>query len=231
MAYSFNASKFSVGWEGVTLHWYREVFANKEIQKALMVSLAVTVPCVLISTLIGTITAITLYRSKFRGKGLFQGILCIPLIMPSIVIGISLLLSYNFLKMKLGILSILFAHISFSIPLTTLVILARMQRINRGMEEAAMDLGADEWTTLTKVTLPLLKPGILAAAFLTFPWSFNDFVITFFVAGVGSTTLPIRIYSMIRLGVSPKVHALGALIVLVSVVCIVIGMVFERRTV
>ena len=112
--------------------------------------------------------------------------------MPDLVIGFSLLLFYTSIKLDLGILTILLAHISFSIPLTTLVIIARMQRIDRTLEDAAMDLGADEWTTMWKVTLPLLMPGIVAAALLPFPWSFNDFVITFFVSGVGSSTLPLR---------------------------------------
>ena len=133
--------------------------------------------------------------------------------------------------MDMHLLTILLAHISFSIPLTTLVIIARMQRIDRTLEDAAMDLGADEWTTMRKVTLPLLKPGILAAALLTFPWSFNDFVITFFVSGVGSSTLPIRVYSMIRLGVSPIINALGTLIVVIPLILVVIGLLLEKRKV
>ncbi len=151
--------------------------------------------------------------------------------MPDLVIGISLLLFYTFVKLELGILSILLAHVSFSIPLTTLVIIARMQRIDRTLEDAAMDLGADEWTTMWKVTLPLLKPGIVAAALLTFPWSFNDFVITFFVSGVGSSTLPLRVYSMIRLGVSPMINALGTLIVLVPLILVIIGTRLQKRSV
>ena len=231
IVFSLTPAEYSVTWEGFTLMSYEAVFANKKIQRALTVSLMVAIPCVLISTAIGTVTAITLYRSRFWGKGLFQGILYIPFIMPGIVIGISLLLFYSFIKMQLGILSILMAHISFSIPLATLVIIARMQRIDRTLEEAAMDLGADEWATMRRVTLPLLMPGILAAALLTFPWSFNDFVITFFVSGVGSSTLPIRVYSMIRLGVSPMVNALGTLIVVIPLILVIIGTLLQRRRV
>ena len=231
IVYSLTPTEYGVSWKGFTLKWYQAVFDNKNIQDALKVSLMVAIPCVLISTAIGTITALTLYRSKFMGRALYQGILYIPLIMPDLVIGISLLLFFTFIKLELGILTILLAHVSFSIPLTTLVIIARMQRIDRTLEEAAMDLGADEWTTLWKVTLPLLKPGILAAALLTFPWSFNDFVITFFVSGIGSSTLPIRVYSMIRLGVSPMVNALGTLIVVVPLIIVIIGTYFDRRSV
>jgi spermidine/putrescine transport system permease protein len=229
VVFSLTPTEYAVAWEGFTLKWYQEVFANENIQAALKVSLLVAIPCVVISTAIGTITAITLYRHKFVGRALYQGILYIPLIMPDLVIGVALLLFYVSVRMELGILSILFAHISFSIPLTTLVIIARMQRIDRTLEDAAMDLGADEWTTMRKVTLPLLKPGILAAALLTFPWSFNDFVITFFVSGVGSSTLPLRVYSMIRLGVSPMINALGTLIVVIPLIMVVIGVYLERR--
>ena len=231
MVYSLTPTEYGVAWEGFTLKWYRAVFANQNILDALKLSLLIAIPCVLISTAIGTITAFTLYRSRFVGRALYQGVLYIPLIMPDLVIGISLLLFYTFINLELGILTILLAHVSFSIPLTTLVIIGRMQRIDRSLEDAAMDLGADEWTTMWKVTLPLLKPGILAAALLTFPWSFNDFVITFFVSGVGSSTLPIRVYSMIRLGVSPMVNALGTLIIVVPLIIVIIGARLARRSV
>lgn len=231
MVYSFTPTEYGVTWEGFTLKWYRAVFANENIQDALKVSLIIAIPTVLISTAIGTITAFTLYRYRFLGRALYQGALYVPLVMPDLVIGISLLLFYTSIQLDLGILTILLAHISFSIPLTTLVIIARMQRIDRTLEDAAMDLGADEWTTMWKVTLPLLMPGIVAAALLTFPWSFNDFVITFFVSGVGSSTLPLRVYSMIRLGVSPMVNALGTLIVVVPLIIVIVGTYFDRRSV
>ena len=230
IVFSLTPTEYGVSWEGFTLKWYQAVFKNKLIQEALKISLMIAIPCVVISTAIGTITAITLYRSSFVGRALYQGVLYIPLIMPDLVIGISLLLFYTFVKLELGILTILLAHVSFSIPLATLVIIARMQRIDRTLEDAAMDLGADEWETMRKVTLPLLKPGIVAAALLTFPWSFNDFVITFFVSGVGSSTLPIRVYSMIRLGVSPMINALGTLIVVVPLILVIIGARLQRRS-
>jgi spermidine/putrescine transport system permease protein len=231
IVFSLTPTEYGVTWEGFTLKWYKAVFDNKNIQDALKVSLIIAIPTVLISTAIGTITAFTLYRHRFLGRALYQGALYIPLVMPDLVIGISLLLFYTSISLDLGILTILLAHISFSIPLTTLVIIARMQRIDRTLEDAAMDLGADEWTTMWKVTLPLLMPGIVAAALLTFPWSFNDFVITFFVSGVGSSTLPLRVYSMIRLGVSPMVNALGTLIVIVPLIVVIVGTYFDRRSV
>ncbi len=155
IVFSLTPTEYGVSWEGFTLKWYQAVFDNKNIQAALKVSLMVAIPSVLIPTAIGTITAFTLYRSRFFGRALYQGIIYIPLLMPDLVIGISLLLFYTSSKLELGILTILLAHISFSIPLTTLIIIARMQRIDRTLEDAAMDLGADEWTTMRKVTLPL----------------------------------------------------------------------------
>jgi len=231
IVFSFTPSEYSVRWEGFTWRWYQAVWQNHNIQEALLVSLMVTVPAVLMATAIGTLTALALYRTRFRGKALLQGLLYIPLIMPSLVIGISLLLFFVAIAMPLGVLTIVLAHVAFSIPLTTLVILARMQRLDRTLEEAAMDLGADEWMTLWKITLPLLRPGIVAAALLAFPWSFNDFVITFFVAGAGSSTLPLRIYSMIRLGISPMVNALGTLIVVVPLLVAFLGALVAQRRV
>lgn len=231
MLFSFNMTEYGVSWQGFTLKWYEEILTNDNVQNALKVSLLVAIPCVLISTAIGTLTAFAIYRTRFFGRGLFQGILYIPLLMPDLVMGVTLLLLFTFVGMSLGIMTILLAHVSFSIPLATLVIIGRMARIDRRLEEAAMDLGADELTTMRKVTLPLLMPGILAAALLVFPWSFNDFVITYFVSGVGSSTLPIRVYSMIRLGVSPTVNALGTLIVVVPLVIVIFGMLMEKRRV
>jgi spermidine/putrescine transport system permease protein len=231
IAFSLTPAEYSVRWEGVTLKWYRAVWENRLIQEALWMSLLVTIPAIITATAIGTLTALVLYRTRFRGKAFVQGLLYIPLIMPSLVIGIALLLFFVAIRLELGLFTILCAHVSFCLPLTFFVILARMQRLDRTLEEAAMDLGADEWTTFWTVTFPLLKPGIVAAALLAFPWSFNDFVITFFVAGVGSSTLPLRVYSMIRLGVSPMVNALGTLIVLVPLGVMALGWWMTRRQV
>jgi spermidine/putrescine transport system permease protein len=135
IVFSFTPTEYGISWQGFTLKWYQEVFTNKNIQSALKVSLMVAIPCVLISTAIGTLTAFVLYRSRFLGKGLFQGILYIPLIMPDLVMGVTLLLLFTFVGLSLGVMSILLAHVSFSIPLATLVIIARMQRIDRRLED------------------------------------------------------------------------------------------------
>lgn len=239
MLYSFNSpGAAKVGWEavrasekwnGLTTLWYKKLFKDELTLKALKVSLIVTFTAVPISLIIGTMTALALYRFKFWGKNLFEQVLFIPLVIPEVVMGISLLVFFSgILNHRLGIDTIIIAHIAFTIPLVTLVVLARMQRLDPTLEEAAMDLGADELTAMRRVTLPLLMPGILAAALLAFPWSFNDFVITYFVAGVGATTLPIHIFSMIRIGVSPVVNAVSTLIIGGSLLLIVAAGVTQR---
>jgi spermidine/putrescine transport system permease protein len=229
--FSFNDSRFLVSWQGLTLNWYREVIQDDLTLQALKVSLIVATTTIAISSVIGTMTAYAIYKYRFWGKEGLRAVLVLPLIMPSIVMGISLLLFFSrIIDVSLGYVSIITAHVVFSIPLVTFIVLARMQRIDWTLEEAAMDLGADRFTTLRRVTIPLLMPGIMAAAILNFPWSFNDFVITYFVAGVGTTTLPIRIYSMIKVrGVSPSINALGALIIFISVGLVIISLLLQQR--
>lgn len=229
--FSFNDSRFLVSWQGLTLKWYHEILQDELTLQALKVSLTVAFTTITISSVIGTMTAYAIYKFRFWGKEGLRAVLVLPLIMPSIVMGISLLLFFSrIIKVSLGYVSIITAHVVFSIPLVTFIVLARMQRIDWTLEEAAMDLGADRFTTLRRVTVPLLMPGIMAAAILNFPWSFNDFVITYFVAGIGTTTLPIRIYSMIKVrGVSPSINALGALIILASVGLVIISLLIQQR--
>lgn len=223
VAFSFNASRFSVKWERFTWRWYGELFQDPMVLDALKNSTIIALAAMVLATVIGTMTAYGLYRYRFRGKSVFDGVLFLPIVTPEIVVGISLLVFFVMIHFPLGLTSIIIAHVAFDIPFVMLVVRARLQGMDRTLEEAAMDLGADEWTTFFKITIPQLLPGIIAGALLAFTLSFNDFVITFFVAGVGSTTLPLRIYSMVRLGVSPKINALSALIVLVSILLITVA--------
>ncbi|MBM3222372.1 MAG: ABC transporter permease [Candidatus Tectomicrobia bacterium] len=231
IAFSWTPSEYLLRWEGLTWRWYQALWQHQPLQEALLVSLTIAIPTVVIATVIGTLTALALARARFPGKLLVQGLLYLPLIMPSLVLGVALLLLFVAISLPLGVMTIILAHVAFSIPLTTLVILARMQRLDPHLEEAAMDLGADAWTTFWRVTVPLLRPGIVAAALLALPWSLNDFVVTFFVAGVGSTTLPLRIHAMIRLGVSPMVNALGTLLVILPLLVALLGTRLAQRQV
>jgi len=223
---------YSTGeWKAFSLEWYARLFADADTQAAFQRSLLIAVSSVLIALVLGTMTAVALYRYRFRGKGLFEQVLYIPLFMPGVIMGISILLLFAFVRFPLGYWSILAAHVAFTLPLVTLVVLARMQRIDWTLEAAAMDLGATPWTAWRAVIFPLLRPGVFAAALLAFPWSFNDFVITFFVAGPGWTTLPMQIYSMAgRSGaVSPRVNALGTLMMAGSLLLVLVGVWLQRR--
>jgi ABC-type spermidine/putrescine transport system permease subunit II len=231
IGFSFNTSRFSVVWEEFTWNWYVKLIEDPLILDALKNSIIVAIVATILSTIIGTLTAYGLYRYRFRGKSLFDGVLFLPIVTPEIVVGISLVIFFVLIHVNLGLTTIIIAHVAFDIPFVMLVVRARLQGMDRSLEEAAMDLGADELTTFFKVTIPQLLPGIIAAALLAFTLSFDDFVITFFVAGVGSTTLPLKIYSMVRLGVSPKINALSALIVLFSIILITISDRLQRKSV
>lgn len=231
IAFSFNTSRFSVVWEEFTWEWYVKLIQDPLVLEALKNSIIVAIVAMILSTIIGTLTAYGLYRYRFRGKLLFDGVLFLPIVTPEIVVGISLVIFFVLIHVNLGLTTIIIAHVAFDIPFVMLIVRARLQGMDRALEEAAMDLGADELTTFFKVTIPQLLPGIIAAALLAFTLSFDDFVITFFVAGVGPTTLPLKIYSMVRLGVSPKINALSALIVLFSILLITVSDRLQRKSV
>lgn len=230
MVFSVNNSQYSVAWKGFTLKWYEVLFHDDKTLHAFQVSLIVAVATILISVVIGTLTAYGLYKYRFRGKDALRSMLILPLNMPGVVVGVAMLLYFKrLLNLPLGYASIIITHVAFSIPLVTFIVLARMQRIDWTLEEAAMDLGANRFTTMRKVTVPLLMPGILGAVLLNFPWSFNDFVITYFVVGIGTTTLPIRIYSMIKRGVSPVINALGTLLILSTILLVILAILIQRQ--
>lgn len=230
MIFSFNDSRFNVIWRGFTLDWYIKLVEDTKILGALKVSLIVALASTVISLMIGTLTAWVMHRYSFRGKKLYEGILYLPIIIPDIVMGISLAMFFVLIQFRLGIASLIIAHVAFNISFVVVVVRARLQGLDRTLEEAAMDLGADEITTFFKITLPLLLPGLIAAALLAFTLSFDDFVISFFTAGVGSTPLPVQIYSMVKLGVSPVVNAISTLIVIASFILITLAERVRRIT-
>ena len=220
VVFSFNRSRFSVEWAGFTLDWYPRLAARPDILRALRVSLVVGALSTLLATVIGTLAALALARHRPGRAGAAEALLYLPIVTPEIVVGVSLLVLFSWLGIALGITTIVIAHMAFSISFVTVVVLARLQGIDRALEEAAMSLGADELSTFRRVTLPQLMPGVLAGALLAFTLSFDDFVITFFVSGVGSTTLPLAVYSMVRKSVEPTINALSALLVVVTTVAV-----------
>lgn len=227
--YSFNENKIVGVWTGFSLNWYRELFQDTAVLNALRISLWVAFWSTLISTILGTLAAIVLERFRFWGQLTYDAVLYLPIIIPDIVMALSTLLFFVILNIPLSRYTILIAHVAFNISFVTVVVRARLADMNRSLEEAAADLGASEWLTFRRVTLPLLAPGIISGALLAFTLSLDDFVITFFVAGPGSTTLPVRVYSMIKFGVTPEVNAVSTLMFLGSTLLVIISLVLQRR--
>ncbi|MFN7995142.1 MAG: ABC transporter permease [Bryobacteraceae bacterium] len=213
--FSFNSSRFTV-WQGFSLHWYRAIFQDPQLMESTWNSVIIAVVATLLSTAAGTLCAYGLWK---RGSPLLSGSLYLSLVTPEIVMGISLLAlfqwSFRWLHLRMGLHSVILAHVAFSMAYVVIVIAARLRTFSPSLEEAALDLGATEWQAFRYVTLPALLPGIVAAALLALTVSFDDYVITSMVAGVDSETLPMVIYAMARRGASPVINAISALIVVV----------------
>jgi spermidine/putrescine transport system permease protein len=216
MVFSFNDSKYSVDWKGFTLHWYARLFERPDILAGLKQSVLIGLLSTAASTLLGTLFALGLARHRFAGKTLLESLIYVPVVTPEIVVGISLLLLFGLLGVQLGLSTILIAHIAFNISFVVIVVRARLEGMDRSLEEASMMLGADEWTTFWRVTVPQLWPGILSGALLAFTMSFDDYVITSLVSGPGNSTLPVVVYTMVRKGVEPTINAISTLILLVT---------------
>ena len=227
--YSFNANKVVGVWTGFSTKWYVELFNDRAIGNAFRISMWVDFWSTLISTILGTLAALVLERFRFVGKMTFDAILYLPIIIPDIVMALSTLLFFVIFSVPLSRYTILIAHVAFNIAFVAVVVRARLSDMDSSLEEASADLGANPWTTFRRITLPLLMPGIVSGALLAFTLSLDDFVITFFVAGPGSTTLPVRVYSMIKFGVTPEVNAISSLMLLGSTVLVVISLILQRK--
>jgi spermidine/putrescine transport system permease protein len=216
VAHSFNASKYGARWEGLTFRWYENLAGDAGLREAAFNSLAVAVLAATLATAIGTLGAIGLQRYRFRGRDFLRGMLPVTLMQPDIVMGVSLLVLFIALRVPLGFWSLLLAHTSFCLPFVTVTVLARLKDFDQRLIEAAEDLGATEGRALWHVILPLTLPAIAAGWLLSFTLSLDDVVVSFFVTGPTFEVLPLRIYSMVRLGVKPEVNALATLLFLVS---------------
>lgn len=228
VAYSFNASKLVSVWGGWSVQWYGELFRNEQILGAAWLSLKIAAINASGATMLGTMAGLALARfGRFPGRTLFSGLIAAPLVMPEIIIGISMLLTFVILEQLVGwpagrgMDTILIAHITFSTAFVAIVVQARAKGLDRSIEEAALDLGAPPMTAFFLVTLPMLAPALASGWLLAFTLSLDDLVIASFVSGPGSSTLPMVIFSKVRLGVSPDVNALATL--LIAFVAIVVG--------
>lgn len=247
VGYSFNSNPVNMMiWEGFTLDWYTGLFglsdrdtgvgnraayveSTDQMLAALRTSLIVAFFTTTISTVIGTATAIALARYRFRARGFYNGFMMLPMMMPDIVLGIGLLIFFVTLGMKLSLLTIIIGHCTFLTSYVFIIVQARIAGLDPALEEASADLGASEWTTLRKVLLPQLAPGIMGGALLAFVISMDDLVITYFISGVGDTTLPVFIFGMIRRGVKPEINAIATLIILASVIIAALGLWLRSR--
>jgi spermidine/putrescine transport system permease protein len=211
--FSFNSARFTL-WQGFSLTWYRAAFQDPQLAEAAWNSIVIAVVATVFSTIIGTLCAYGLWK---RDAKWLSGSLYLSLVTPEVVMGISLLAFFQwifrYLHIQLGMHTVILAHVAFSISYVVIVVLARLRTFDVSLEEAAMDLGATEWGAFREVTLPVLAPGIAAAALLAFTTSFDDYVITSMVAGVDSETLPMVIYAMARRGANPVVNSISTLIV------------------
>ena len=229
VGYSFNANRVVTVWKGFSLEWYADVLTNDDIQRALMNSLRVAVVATILSVLFATGLAIGLLRMVRAGRTFAWSLIMAPLIIPEIVFAIGTLALFVQIRVPLGVEAITLAHTAFCIPFALLPIRARLRSVDLSIYEAAADLGANEWTIFRRITLPLLMPGIVAGALLAFIISLDDFLVSYFLAGPGGTTLPVYIFGMIRNAITPGVNALSTLLLLVSVIIVTGSYLITRR--
>lgn len=214
VAYSFNDSRLNAEWVGFTWHWYSVLLHDEDMLIAAGNSLLIATVASLAATLLGTMAGIAMHRYNLK---LLNIMVLTPVAMPEILLGVSLLLFFiQVLNLTLGMLSIVLAHITFSIGFVAVIVRSRLSSIDESLFEAARDLGASPWETFRYVTLPLILPAVIAGGLMAFTLSIDDFVITFFTAGVGVQTLPLRIYSMIKIAVTPEVNAVSTLLMLLT---------------
>lgn len=212
MVLSFNASKSRAKWGGFTLGWYQSLLQDRDILNALWTTLSIALLSALFATVIGTISCIAIQGMKRRNRAIIMGITNIPMLNAEIVTGISLMLLFIVLKMNMGFLTILLAHITFNIPYVILSVMPRMKQLNPHTYEAALDLGATHLYAFFKVTFPDILPGILSGFLMAFTMSLDDFIITYFTKGPGIDTLSTKIYTEVKKGIKPEMYALSSII-------------------
>jgi spermidine/putrescine transport system permease protein len=229
IVYSFNSAQYSLLWHGFSLRWYQELFSDSDLWISVMHSLLLGISAATVAMCMGGLTAITLYRYDFFGRRLLYGLIFILILSPDIVMGISLLILFSLLKVTLGFWSLLLAHITFCIPFVVVTVYSRIISFDEYIFEAAKDLGAKDSVILTRIILPLLWPALFAGWLLSFTLSIDDVIISYFVAGPDFEILPLKIYSMVRLGVKPEINALCTVTFGLTLLLIVISQLMLRR--
>jgi len=242
VVFSFNDSRFLATWSGASLRWYGEMLNDDQVGLALWNSLFVAVVSTVISTILGTLAAMAMERYRFTGQMALDAVLYLPIIIPEIAMAIMLLVWFNLtgigftpwrvevLGIRLSVpISVIIGHVAFNISFVTVVVRARLAQMDRTLEEAAQDLFANPWKTFTRVTLPMMMPGIVAGALLAFTLSLDDFIITFFTSGAGFNTLTVYVYGLVKRGITPKINAISTVMVAFSLALVLLSRLLQRR--
>jgi spermidine/putrescine transport system permease protein len=238
IAFSFNTDKRGIVWRGFTLDNYVKAWNNASLIEALTNSLVIALIATLIATVLGALAALLLWRFRFPMKGGYEGFMALPIVIPEICMGVALLLFFVnsgmmafFVNMPwpLNLGNIIIAHVSFCFPFVAVVVRSRLIGFNRQLEEASKDLGASEWQTFWSIIVPYMKPGLIAGALLAFTLSLDDFVITFFTSGPETVTFPVKVYSLVRRGVSPEINAASTVLIVITVVATVLAMKLQAQ--
>jgi spermidine/putrescine transport system permease protein len=229
IVFSFNDSKRNITWKGFTLRYYEKAYENSQLHETFLNSMIVASISTTVATVLGAMLGLALYRFRFPAQGPYEGMVHLPIVIPEICLAVAMVAFFATVEIPLGLFTITVSHIAFSIPFVAVVVRARMAGFDRSLEEASYDLGASQWQTFWNVTFPYMQPGLVAGALLAFTLSLDDFVITFFTSGPGSTTFPIKIYAMVRFSVSPEVNAASTVLIVVTLALTITALAIQSR--
>jgi spermidine/putrescine transport system permease protein len=229
IAFSFNASRLTATWQGFTLQWYRELMSDHALLIALQKSMIVAAVSTAIAATLGVAAAVGIETLSRRKQRVIEGAMLMPLIVPEVMLGVSLMLFFVTIKWPLSLVTVTIGHVAFNVPVMMIIVRTRLRQLDAHLLEAAYDLGATPWQAFRRVTLPLLVPAIIGGVLLTLTISLDDFIVTFFTGGPGSTTLPLKVYSMIKSGVSPEINALSAVLAVASMALVGAAAALQRQ--
>ena len=216
--YSFNKNNSNISFQGFSLQWYTQLFHGDTLLQNFWLSIELALVSTLISVTIGTLATIGLYRYEFKLKKIINNLLYIPVVIPELVIGLASLAAFSKMGIQTGFLTLVFAHVTFCLPFVIITLRARIADFDKSIEEAAMDLGANQWHTLKRVTIPMLVPGIISGAFLSITLSIDDVIISYFVSGAGQITFPVKVYGLVRGKITTDVYELSTIMIVVIIV-------------
>jgi spermidine/putrescine transport system permease protein len=227
--FSFNASRLSTSWQGFTLVWYGMLVRDHSLLTAALNSGCVAAVSTVLALCLGVSGVLGLEGLRLRQQDVIESAIMLPLVIPEVMMGVALMLFFVTIKMPLTLATVIIGHVVFNVPLVMVIVRARLKKLDRRLIEAARDLGASRWQVFHRVTEPLLRPAIVGAGLIAFTVSLDDFIVTFFVAGPGATTLPLKVYSMIKAGITPEINALSTIVVLASMSLVGLSLLLQRK--